>query len=384
MAQGSATAPTSPNALCFSNGFPSTGLPCHVEISANGLTVRFDESNGLGELTLPFRVLSVSAGGLNHDQLVVQWGAAPSTQTVYLKDPALIRTFRSAAPPELMKELDATAAIVRRTRNRNRTAWGVVAAIIGALMLGIWFSMDLLVGWAVDRIPVDWERRIGESAFQDFLIQHPVVKDGPAEAAVQEISKRLVDHIPGNPYTFEIAVIESEVVNAFALPGGYVVVFTALLQKAENAEEVAGVLSHELNHVLERHALERIVKQLGLVAVVGIIVGDQQGLGRVMKQVGVELLSLKFGRNQETEADVTGVQLLHRSRIDPSGMVTFFQRLAEKESGGVEWLSTHPMSAGRAQRLKAEIARLPRTVAEPFTFKWKTVQDALRPVAAGR
>jgi beta-barrel assembly-enhancing protease len=378
---GSATAPTSPNALCFSDGLPSTGLPCHVEISADGLTVRFDEHNGLGDVNLPFRALSVSAGGLNHDQLVVRWGTAPSTQTVYLKDPSLIRTFRSAAPPELMKELDATAAAVRRARSRNRMAWGITAATIGALMVGIWFSMDLLVGWAVDRIPLDWERRIGESAYQDFLIQHPAVKDGPAVAAVQEISERLIAHIPGNPYTFEVAVVKSEVVNAFALPGGYVVVFTALLQQAENAEEVAGVLSHELNHVLERHALQRIVKQLGLVTTVGIIIGDQQGLARVMKQIGVELLSLKFGRSQETEADVTGLQLLHRSHIDPSGMITFFQRMTQKERGGVEWLSTHPMSAGRAQRLEAEIARLPKTAAEPFTFKWNTVQDALRPVA---
>lgn len=378
---GSATAPTSPNALCFSDGLPSTGLPCHVEISAKGLTVRFDEGNGLDELNLPFRLLSVSAGGLNHDQLVVRWGTAPSTRTVYLKDPSLITTFRSAAPPELMKELDVTAATVRRTRSRNRTAWGIAVATIGALMVGIWLSIDLLVGWAVDRIPLDWERRIGESAFEDFLIQHPAVKDGAAVAAVQEISERLSDHIPDNPYIFKIAVVESEVVNAFALPGGYVVVFTALLKEAENGEEVAGVLSHELNHVLERHALQRIVKQLGLVAVVGIIVGDQQGLARIMKQIGVELLSLKFGRNQETEADLTGLQLLHRSRIDPSGMVTFFQRLTKKERGGVEWLSTHPMSAGRAQRLEAEIARLPRIPAEPFTFKWNTVQDALRPVA---
>ena len=381
MAQGSPNNPISPNALCFGDEHPTTGLPCHVEISVKGLTVRFEEAIGLGELTLSFRILSVSAGGLNHDQLVVQWGTAPSIQTVYLKDSSLIKTFRSVAPRELMKDLDATAAMVRRTRSRNRRAWTIAAASIGALILGLWFSTDLLVAWAVDRVPLEWERRIGESAFQDFLAQHPAVKDGPAAAAVQEISERLIDHIPGNPYTFEIAVVASDVVNAFALPGGYVVVFTALLKEAENAEEVAGVLSHELNHVLERHALERIVKQLGLVTVFSIIVGNQQGLARVMKQIGVELLSLKFGRSQETEADMTGLQLLHRSRIDPSGMVTFFQRLTKNERAGVEWLSTHPMSAGRAQRLEAEISRLPRITSEPFTFKWNTVQDSLRPVA---
>jgi len=158
------------------------------------------------------------------------------------------------------------------------------------------------------------------------------------------------------------------------LPGGYVVVFTGLLEQAKSGEEVAGVLSHEFNHVLERHGLERIVKQLGVVAVIGIILGDQQGLAGVMKQVGVELLSLKFGRAQETEADVRGLQLLHRARIDPDGMITFFQRMSEQEQGRVEWLSTHPMSAARAERLKKEMALLAKTVPEPFTFQWETVQ----------
>lgn len=93
-----------------------------------------------------------------------------------------------------------------------------------------------------------------------------------------------------------------------------------------------------------------------------------------MKQVGVELLSLKFGRAQETEADLTGIRLLHRAHIDPVGMITFFQRMSEQEQGRVEWLSSHPMSAARAARLKTEIASLPKTVPEPFTFQWETVQ----------
>lgn len=256
--------------------------------------------------------------------------------------------------------------------------WTVVLAVIGGLAALFWFSTDVLVEWAVDRIPPEWEQRLGLSVYQDFLLQQTVVKEGASVSAVQEISQRLIAHIPNNPYRFEISVVKSEVVNAFALPGGYVVVFTGLLEQAQSGEEVAGVLSHEFNHVLQRHGLERIVKQLGVVAMLGIILGDQQGLAGVMKQVGAELLSLKFGRAQETEADVTGLQLLHRSQIDPAGMITFFQRLSDKEEGRVEWLSTHPMSAGRAARLKKELASLPTTVPEPFTFQWRTVQDAAK------
>lgn len=112
--------------------------------------------------------------------------------------------------------------------------------------------------------------------------------------------------------------------------GGYVVVFTGLMTKAESGEEVAGVLSHELNHVLQRHGMERMVKMLGLSAVVGILLGDQQGLTGLAKQVGMELVTLKFGRAQETEADVTGIRLLSDARIAPDGMIRFLNGCLKK------------------------------------------------------
>ncbi len=380
----SASTSTSPNALCFGELFPATGALCCVEISTNGLRVRFDQtSQNSVETSVSFADVSVSAGGLNHDQLVVKWGIGAEARTLYLKDPALISEFRAAAPTELTRDLEETAAKVRQVRSRQRTVWAVVLGVVGALALFLWFGSDLLVGFAVDRIPVEWEQKLGESAYRDFLLQQTVIKDGPAVAAVNEITKRLTDKVPDNPYKFEISVVKSDVVNAFALPGGYVVVFTGLMKKAESGEEVAGVLSHELNHVLQRHGLERIVKQLGLIAVVTIVLGDQQGLVGLMKQVGVELLSLKFGRAQEIEADVKGLQLLHRAKIDPAGMIRFFERLSEKDKDRVEILSTHPMSESRAVLLKTELASLPKTTTEPFTFDWKRIQESLdvQPVA---
>jgi predicted Zn-dependent protease len=236
---------------------------------------------------------------------------------------------------------------------------------------------DILVEIAVSRIPVEWEQKLGESAYRDFLAHQDVVKEGPGVAAVEEITHRLTEQIQNNPYTFHVTVVRSDVINAFALPGGYVVVFTGLMKKAESGEEVAGVLSHELNHVLQRHGLERIVKSVGLLTVVAIVFGNQQGLIGMMKQLGVELLTLKFGREQETEADLKGLELLQRAKIDPSGMIRFFERLSEKDEGRMEWLSTHPMSSARAERLNGELAAMPKTLPEPFTFDWKQVRASL-------
>jgi predicted Zn-dependent protease len=374
-----------PNALCFGDEFPASGAPCLVQVEEQGLTVTFaPEMAGGKQEGAPYSALSVSAGGLDHDHLVIQWKGERGERTLYLKDPELIRAFRRAAPDHLSQPFEQAADRVRRARHRRRMAWSVLGGALVAVAVGLWFGADLLVELAVDRIPVEWERKLGESAYQDFLSHQEIVKEGPAAAAVQEMTTRLIEQIPNNPYRFEVTVVKSDVVNAFALPGGYVVVFTGLMKKAESGEEVAGVLGHELNHVLQRHGVERIVKTLGVVAVVTILVGDQQGLIGLVKQLGVELMALKFSREQETEADVTGLKLLYRARIDPAGMITFFQRLSEKEEGRVEWLSTHPVSAGRAERLKAELSALPKQSAEPFTFDWAKVRESLgtQPVVA--
>lgn len=374
----------SPNALCFGEEFPATGTPCHVEVSTSGLVLHVEPPMpGMDGTTVPFGSLTVSAGGLDHDQLVVTWGKKPSARTLYLKDPTLISAFRRAAPPELTHHVEAAATKVREARTHRRRMWGLALGSLGAVLLFLWLGSDWLVELAVNRIPIEWEQKLGESAYRDFLSQQEIVKEGPAVAAVNEMTQRLTEKISDNPYKFEITVVKSDVVNAFALPGGYVVVFTGLMKKAESGEEVAGVLSHELNHVLQRHGLDRMVKSLGLMAVVTILVGDPQGLAGLMKQVGFELFTLKFGRAQETEADLTGLHLLHQAKIDPAGMIRFFERLAEKDEGRMEWLSTHPMSNARADRLKTELAALPKKTPEPFTFEWKKIQESLgvQPVA---
>ena len=367
----------SPNALCFGDGLPGAGVPCVVELCPEGLCVAPMGETSLVEQVVAFADMAVQAGGLDHDQLVVSWGAGSSARTVYVKDPALIVAFRRAAPAQLTAHLDRAAEQVRRARHSHRLLWGSVLGVVFGLGLLLWFGTDLMVEWAVARIPIEWEQKLGETVYQDFLSKETVLKEGPAVSAVQEMTQRLTEKIPHNPYKFQISVVQSHVVNAFALPGGYVVVFTGLMTKAESGEEVAGVLSHELNHVLQRHGLERMVKMLGLAAVVGIVLGDQQGLTGLAKQVGMELVTLKFGRAQETEADVTGIRLLSDARIAPDGMIRFFERLSEKDKERVEVFSTHPMSAARAALLRAELAALPKRSPEPFTFQWKTIQDSL-------
>ncbi|TKB73367.1 MAG: M48 family metallopeptidase [Nitrospira sp.] len=367
-----------PNALCYGEGFPGAGGPCHLEVTPDGLWFRLSEAPA--ELIL-YGMLSVRAGGFDHDHLVLTWAHPAGTRTLYFKDPAAILAFRRAAPSVLAAEFERTARRVRQARSRRRGWLLAGAGSVVGLMLFLWFGSDLLARSAARHVPIEWERQIGEAARADFLRNQAVLKDGPAVMAVQEMTKRLSDQIPENPYRFDVTVVRSDTVNAFALPGGYVVVFTGLMKKAESPEEVAGVLAHELNHVVQRHAMERIVKTLGLVAIASIVFGNQEGLVGLAKQLGIELLTLKFGREQETEADVTGIRLVHRAKIPPDGMIRFFEKLSESDKLHVELLSTHPMSTARAERLKQELASLPKQEPVPFSFEWTTLRASLEPEA---
>lgn len=367
-----------PNALCFGSDLPGQGIPCRVETTPAGLLLTF--SVPPAEQTVPFSRLSLEAGGFDHDQLVVKWEQDGAGRTLYIKDAAAIAAFRQTAPPELMAHFDRAASSVRRARATRRAVLLAAVGVLVALGLGMWLGSDALVTWAVGLIPVEWEKQIGESAMQDALAGQEIIQEGPVVEAVKEMTARLTGQIADSPYRFTVTVVRSQVVNAFALPGGSVVVFTGLIQEAKSPEEVAGVLGHEINHVLQRHGMERIVKTLGIMAIAAILFGDQQGLIGLAKQLGVEIITLKYNRDQETEADVTGLRLLHKAKVDPAGMIAFFERLAqsEKERSPIEFLSTHPMSAARAERLKAELAALPTFLPEPFSFDWEKIQAGLK------
>ena len=210
----------SPNALCFGEEFPASGAPCVVQIEGHGLTITFESGSGEhAQEMVPFAVFAVTAGGLDHDHLVLKWGEAQRARTLYLKNPDLIRAFREAAPDHLSQPFEQAAERVRQVRHRHRVMWGAVGGSIVAVALGLWFGSDLLVEMAVSRIPVEWEQKLGEAAYRDFLSHQEVMKEGPAVNAVEEMTQRLADQIPNSPYKFQVTVVKSDVVNAFALPG---------------------------------------------------------------------------------------------------------------------------------------------------------------------
>lgn len=365
---------STPNALYFGTGQPATGRPCHIDVLPPDLIIQMSETE---VETVSLERLGVKSGGFDHDHLVIRWVHEGDERQVYLKDPVVIDALKTTAAWDIGRHVHRSTQHARRAR-QVRWAWvWISVALIIAVLAGLWFGSDVLVRTAVNRIPIEWEHQLGDATRDEILKGQRVVTEGPAVKALGDICRRLTQQLPNSPYRFDVALVRNETVNAMALPGGSVIVYTGLLKQAESPEEVAGVLAHELNHVLLRHGLENIMQSVGIVAVITLALGNQQGLIGMLEQFGVQLATTKFSRAKETEADLTGLHLLHEAGISPDGMIAFFERLAKTEGAPIALLSTHPMSAERAARLKSEAASLPMTARVSFPFDWPAIKASL-------
>ena len=145
----------------------------------------------------------------------------------------------------------------------------------------------------------------------------------------------LVAGIGDDRYPLKFHIVEDASLNAFAMPGGNVVLHTGLLLAADSPEEVAGVLAHEIAHVTRRHGIRNIVSSAGLYLVMQMLVGDVSGAVAILTDNSALLLDRKFSRDFEREADEAGWDYLIRSDIEPSGMIRFFERVRQEDQKAV-------------------------------------------------
>jgi beta-barrel assembly-enhancing protease len=227
---------------------------------------------------------------------------------------------------------------------------------------------------------IDYEEKLGKIIVEDILTKEQgfeEVENPSLDSAMNIITSRLTDNIGSTDYQYKFRVVKNPEVNAFTLPGGNIFIFTGLIEFSEHPEEVAAVLAHEIGHVEKRHVVSKLVKELGLAIIIGILTnGDPV----VITEIGRTVLSTVFDREQEREADQFGLDLLAKSNISPQSMATFFRRL-EREKGtyseSLEILMTHPHVNSR---IKASMEyKTPEDFkSQGFGIDWKAVKEDLR------
>lgn len=257
----------------------------------------------------------------------------------------------------------------------RRWLWAILLLTLGLplLILALLFAFrGQIVDGAVAWIPVEQEQALADELWKIQRRQLKLIEGTAANRFVSELGERLVA-AKATPYTYRFHLVNDSSVNAFAMPAGYVVVHRGLIEKAATADEVSGVLAHEIEHVEQRHSLRGMVQALGLHAVWLVLTGD---IGGGMAGEGVrQLAGLHFSREQESAADAGAYQRLVTAKIDPRGLVSFFTALANDQAALPELLSSHPASAERAARLKGLLQDAPSF--PPLTTDWTSIQSSL-------
>jgi len=224
---------------------------------------------------------------------------------------------------------------------------GVVALLVVGLGVLAVFGGGWLASALTPLISPELDRRLGQLA-QAQMLESGECTNAEPKRYVEQLVAPLLQAAGPLPFKPEFRVVDDEAVNAFALPGGFVTVNFGLLKEAESGEEVAGVLAHELQHALLRHGTRRMLRELGMSAILGLLTGG--GDLQTLSSMASNLIGLSYDRDQESEADARGVELLRKAGIDASGLATFFERLAKSgDAAPPALLSTHPDPGDRAR-----------------------------------
>ena len=285
------------------------------------------------------------------------------------------------------------AAFHRSSYNKFTSfGWkGIVLAMVGVVLVSLLFffyGAPLLAEGFARSLPKEYESYIGES-FQRTYLQYFTV-DSTRSTEIQGFYDNLEYE---SEYDVEVVVVESEMINAFALPGGYIVVFSGILDIIENEEELAALLAHEATHINNRHSIRIMSRDLAMYLLLASLTGDVGGFSSVLVENSNMISSMSFSRKFEKEADLEGLELMLTSKINPIGMVELFKKFENATDSiedkivskltvdssevnldiavdstslwnDVSWekvteiLSTHPAPKNRIKYLKQEISRL--------------------------
>jgi len=275
------------------------------------------------------------------------------------------RSIPQFVPPPVQQQGNVQASIPPSKRSRQPLRPGiplvqarllskpvvsiVIAAVITifALMLG---GSDYMADRLANELTPDHQRQLtlSNDEYKQFIVR-ALPDDHPLSRQINRLGQILVAAIsPESIYQYRFHVVESDTINAFAMPGGEIFILTGLVKKFPQPERVAAVLAHEIQHVEQRHSVKRIYRAIGRSALFGMALGiftDQSSLA------AVQLSTLKHDRANETQADLLGARLLEDAGGSRQAMVDMLNELAKEGGGGPVWLSSHPDSRERARRV---------------------------------
>ncbi len=360
--------------LLFGPELPVAGHPTHCVVGHDAIHIRSDVFESLQPVKLA--AVKADVAGFEHDQLQLTWRLDERAWSLIPAGADEQRKLIAALPHDIVPGMRQWK---RATRSQSWVWKGILYTlgfVVSALALVAW-QHDRVTTWAANRVSMETEQKIGKSVLKSLNPEANFLSQGEAVKTVQNIGRQLA---AGSRYQYQWYVSKDPNVNAFAIPGGIIVVNSGLLKLADSPNELAAVLAHEVQHVEQRHALKNMMNSAAMATVMLVVLGDANAVVMMMAH---QVSAQYFNRQVESDADIKGVQLLHDRNIDAGGMLSFFRKMdagldnkndgtkepsKEEPSEVASWFSSHPDTLVRIRAIEEYVAAHPCDTCATLTW----------------
>lgn len=366
----------------FFDGESGQRLDVELSVDTSAQTLKLEHPDlPMGSQYWPLDAIRALSDNAREDQLVLSLRADASL------DSGLIRTARlSISDPDMVSILTRLCPDMNRRDLPSGTARKVVTRIgaaVGALALMIFVILPAMANTLANFIPIEREVAYGRTVvnqMERFMGGNRagglVCANEDGVAALEAMTERLTSAVDLQ-YDLDVAVFDHKMVNAFAAPGGHIVLVRGLIDKASSPDEVAAVLAHEIGHVEARDTTRNALRAAGSAGLLALVLGDFAG-GSAVVVVAEYTLNASYTREAEAAADVFALEMLEASGTDAGALATFFDSLAGLERSGPDlpvYLSSHPETAARADAARAFAQGQGRTSPILNADEWAALQN---------
>lgn len=256
---------------------------------------------------------------------------------------------------KLNKRVDIHSRLVKLGFNK---ILGVAILLLGLITLSYFYVLPVVAEKTASLLPLSFDDKIGSAFLETFLIENKV--DSAKSKVLSQFANKLN---LGNSKKLKFAVVESDLINAFALPNGQIIVYSRIIENMDSADQLAALLGHEVAHINNRHSTKLLCRNFAGYMVISLLLSDVNGVMAVVADNAQQLHSLSYSRNYEQEADEYGLKVLIKNQINPYAMVKLFEQLEEESEFSIpQLLSTHPLTKERKENLKNRIIKSKYTI----------------------
>jgi len=324
----------------YRSGFSEQQFNCAVELSGTILHLYLENEK---KDLLIWNLRSLQKCQWQGSQLILTYGPAPH-QILECSGPLAEKIYRLWSGQETYNE-------PKEFKYKGIVGVGIILLLVAITIavFGFFFFLPWVGEKATALIPVETEVQIGENIAKVYSEQNDM-----NDSATYYLNLFVKQLELDETYKIDVKVIESKEINAFALPGGKIFVYSGILDKMNSYEELLALLGHEVTHVIKRHSLKSICRSAATGIAISSVFGDVHGVSSVILSKANEFKQLDYSRDLETEADDNGLQIMLENKVSPKGMLDLLNLLKEE---GVEmpqymkYLSTHPDTDSRIENI---------------------------------